>query len=435
MTAVRYPAYPLIVHDPFFSCWSFTDDLAADATRHWTGALQSLSCVVRIDGKAFRCMNAEPNGVPAARQTSVEVLPTRTVYAFEENGVRIRLSFLSPLLPARMDVLSRPAAYVIFETESLDGAVHSVLFFYGVSGDFADGNNRVSYRSGKERAMTWSRLRKGGMELLCIGRTNQPVLEKCGDDVRIDWGYVCLAVPGNTGAATCLVDFRAAAETFAADGTLPADDCCALHTPFPENGISACCAIPLTAGPGGTASAHVITAYNDFYSIEFLNRKLKGYWTLSFRSFEDMVTGAERDFAALDGECRAFDAELLADASEAGGDGYAALLAAAFRQAVGAHKLVADIDGTPLFFSKENFSNGCIATVDVTYPSAPLFLLMQPEMLKGMMIPILEYASTARWKFPFAPHDLGTYPLANGQVYGGAETSEEWQMPVEECGN
>ena len=109
----RPPAVPLVTHDPYFSVWSFNDHLTDDWSRHWTGAVQAMCGQIRIDGKPYRYLGPQPSEATAMTQTHLEVLPTRTIYRFEASGVQLTLTFLSPLLPHSLELISRPVTYLI----------------------------------------------------------------------------------------------------------------------------------------------------------------------------------------------------------------------------------------------------------------------------------------------------------------------------------
>jgi hypothetical protein len=268
-----------------------------------------------------------------------------------------------------------------------------------------------------------------------VGTVEQPVLQKFGDDLRIDWGYLYLTVPPGTPGAELRGSYGKAMAAFLESGHASESDELAPEDQYSRAKPSLAAIFDLGSVGASAVSRHLVLAYDDEYSAEYLRRRLRPYWRRNGMGAEGMLRAAVAEHDALLARAERFDQELTADLRKEGGANYADLAVMAYRQTLAAHKLVADADGTPLYLSKENFSNGSIDTVDVTYPSAPFFLLFNPTLLEAQIRPILEYAGMARWQWPFAPHDLGKYPLANGQGYGGGEKTEENQMPVEESGN
>jgi hypothetical protein len=425
----RPPAVPLITHDPYFSIWSMADHLTDAPTKHWTGVTHSLTSLVRIDGKPFRIMGADPRSIPPLEQTKLEVFPTSTRYRFSGSGISLKLAFLTPTLPSDLDVLSRPATYLTWTAESTDGQPHQLEIYFDAGSD-------ISVNS-REQAVVSSRFRVNGQDVLRVGTRQQSILEKSGDDLRIDWGYLYSMSPARPGTSQVITTRPEALKSFLASGFLPNSDDLRPFQPYAQATpvLAQAFTFSLDGRPDRPVSRYVVLAYDDEFSIEYLNRRLRPYWRRKGDGIAELLSWALRDYESLQARCDRFDATLIADLTSVGGEEYARLCSLAYRQAFAAHKLVADFDGTPLFFSKENFSNGSIDTVDVTYPSSPFFLLFNPTLLEAQLRPIMEYASLPRWPFPFAPHDLGRYPLANGQQYGGGEKTEENQMPVEESGN
>jgi hypothetical protein len=559
------PAYPLITHDPYFSIWSMTDNLASESTKHWTGTDHSLLGLIKVDGKTYRFLGKEKasfetilpasdeqdyevkfietepksgwmnmdfddrqwnttaapfgddgrektswrsknlwvrrafnlnevndnklflklyhddnikvylNGILiythvgwtdkfvylpisdeakaklkkgnnllaihventaggawldagivteanppeknlVARQVKMQLNATQTSYQFAAGGVDLELTFISPLLMDDLNLLARPVSYITYKVKSNDGAPHEVQVFMGASTNLAV--NTADQDVGVSQTETSS------LNILKAGTLDQPILQRKGDNVRIDWGYMFLAAPKAFHAQQYVTDANDATAIFAAN--VKADK------PVIRQGKSLSLNTVLTFGKVNNQPQEqfLLLGYDDLKPIQYFKENLNPWWKDASpgQTIEKQLDLAAAEYKAVINKCNVFDQQLYADAQKVGGDKYASLCVLAYRQSIAAHKLVKSPDGELLFLSKENFSNGSINTVDITYPSSPMYLLYNPELMKGMLNGIFYYSESGRWTKPFPAHDLGTYPIANGQTY-------DEDMPVEEAGN
>ena len=405
----RLPAIPLLASDPYLSIWMPADTMTQTDACHWSGPAKPIRGVLTVDGAACRFLGAGPE--PEADLTELKVTATRTCFTSEFVGVRLETCFASPALPQDLDLLSMPVTLVTLSAVSLDGAEHDVRVKLHLS-------DRLCYDGDIRPAMSGASFVLNGKNTAWCGQTTQKPLSHSADHSTIDWGYLYLSADGET--------------------TLVGD------------GLQTCCSL----SAGGPA-AQLIIAYDDIASINYFGDLCKPWYRRDGRQITDAIRCVQEHFDTILNDCTRLDARLAEDARSAAGEDYERLVNAAWRHTFAAHKLIATPAGEMAFLSKENDSNGCIGTVDVSYPSIPIFLKYCPELVNALCRPVLEFASMPVWTEDFAPHDVGRYPLAIGQVYaarrhvGQGECyppyylypagTDVWdvryQMPVEECGN
>ena len=392
---LRPPAIPLITVDPYFSVWS-QDELYSCKTFHWTGSPNALLGLVTIDGDTRRFMGRSTDtstpAIPELPQISMELDACSTTYVFADERIRLTAVFTTPILAEDLYYASRPVSYLHLTAEPLDGQAHDVRVHLAVSEEL------VLNKAGESRALS-AAVSIPGCSVRRMGNGVQKPLNRSGDDLRIDWGYFYLAVTGDTDMS---------------DEVQDGCYCIAADFPLEQERL-------------------VAFAYDDGYCLEYFHQPVVAYWKKDGKTIEAAIAEAIADYPALFDRCRDFSERLRREATEKGGEEYAELLSLAYRQVMGGHKLALDPDGELLYISKECFSDGCAATVDVTYPSAPMYLKYNPQLLAAMLRPVFRFARSEEWKYDFAPHDVGTYPLVNGQTYWASH--REYQMPVEECGN
>lgn len=364
------PAYPLFVKDPYFSFWAQSEKLYGSDVIFWTGQEKKINAFLKINGELY-CFLGKWDG-KYAEQKCVRVTAYTTDYTFRIKGIELKISFVSPLPLDDLHTLSLPVCYMKYEFTGGDAEL-----IFAVERSVCSNSGDLPVRGG--------RLALGEFETAFFGLKRQTPFSDDADVRCAEWGYWYL-----TGEKAYFSERSN----------------CLVSRSYKKQGI-------------------VMLGFDDTVSINYFGEYLKGYYLKEHTIF-DALNETYREQGAIESKLIKFDTELK-ERCKPFGEGYYRILLASLRQSIAAHKLAVDKDGELLFFSKECYSNGCIATVDVSYPSVPLYLLYRPELVRGMLRPIFKFAKMPVWSYDFAPHDVGTYPNCCGQVYGLNDCGEPYE--------
>jgi hypothetical protein len=392
----RAPAVPLFVQTPYLHTWLCGDRLADEAPKLWNGQIKGMVGILKIDGKAYRFMGLPGSPLPALQQDSVRILPTRTVFEFSHDDVRLRLEFLSPMDPRDLRLLSLPVGLLRAEVSAQKP--HAVQLYFDITGEWAVGSS--------DRRITWDGLFRI--------RPSQPRLFRETYNYP-DWGEVhWVAVDPATSQYGVQDDVRLAF----VKGVSPQRD-----TRYPR-----------AANDDWPVFAHhwdlgkvdkpvvrrAVLGHARRDVVNFFGAACAAYWTRHYSSASDMVAGVASEFESIRRRADAVDVEVVSRARAAGGPPLASLAALAFRQAFAANEPALHGDRIFYFSKSMDFSGAsAIQSLDVLYPSSSALLAFNPELLRLQLAPLLEALRRGDWREPHAMADLGTYPVASGQAAAG----------------
>ena len=375
-------------------------------------------------GGAYVDMGLYLSVLQEATQKSCTVTATSSYYTFQCGGIDLDVVFTTPQVMSDLVLFSTPITYISYQATPNDGQEHDVRIYLQTSAEMA-------VRNASQKTVT-KRKSGNGQEYLYGGNTEQKVLSQTSD--IIDWGYVYVFGDKQPGHNLKLGPHDTLLREFAQQGTVTSK----VNTRTSNGGTYYSIVYNDSLGivaPEGKRGFSMI-GYDDTYAIQYFGNNRKAYWSNNGRTsitarFEDLY----QNYDDIMRRCRTVDKQIYQDGYDVGGAKYGEILAAAYRQTNAAHKLFLDGKGNLMFMSRENNSGGFINTLDVTYPSQPLYWIYSPALAKAMITPVFEYSALGKWNYDFPNHDLGHYPIAGGNHYGNPADGSGSTMPVEQSGN
>lgn len=419
------PSYPLFIKDPYFSIYSNGDILNDSDVTFWTGISKKLYGFIKIDGKLYSFLGK--SNIEKLPQLSINISTFKTTYIFKKDDFEFILNFTSPLTLDDLNLLSMPICYLSYEFKSETKHEIEVSLALNEGWLYNEANeallNGIHGETFSFPSFKLSSFR--GKRQLYIAASN--------DEYLADQGTFYLS----------------GEESYFLDGT-------SLQTYLNNN-------FQLTSDGedkylfaiNRKQKGIIAIGREDYFSFQYFDEMLTPYYFKDGKNIFDGFKKLYKNFEKIENKLNKFDEKLKQD-SLLVNENYYQILVASYRQAIAAHKLGITKNNELVFISKECGSNGCAATVDITYPTSPILFLYNPNLLKASLKPIFDFAKKPIWKFDFAPHDAGKYPTIIGQVYAYKFKQDspyenydnifnfpknkdiydfKYQMPVEESAN
>ncbi|CZR51828.1 related to glutaminase A [Phialocephala subalpina] len=418
---IQPASYPLSVRSPYLSTWipgGLVEKLPYSSPQFWTGASLGWSIMARVDNVTYSLMGVSKpaNGTVAATVLKGEFTSTHTYFTLRAGGTNLTLDFLSPVSPSNYLRQSLPFSYLTITASSKNGNTVQVYTDLDDSWTGQDDNTIWNFTSTTNTSMF-------SMSAVGTSKYSQRMEQAL-------WGDVILASRASNSSKLSIQagDRAAVRKAFAGAGSLTG------ATPdWNANGVMGM-AHDLGLVRGDSAVTFAV-GYVREDAINYLGRPYTGYYRSSYPNTLDAVSYFLDDLQDAEDESLRLDSDVIGKSTAVAGTNYSDVVALSMRQAYGGIDLVVPSNTTNtsevLAFIKEISSDGNVNTIDVIFPAFPIYWAMDPEWIRLLLDPVLQYLSTGAWKRPFVIHDIGSnYPNATGHDDQRAE-----EMPIEETGN
>ena len=435
-TPVHPPAAPLVTRGPYLNVWLKNNSGILPGTwpQHWDGTVKAITGIAYIDGQSYLFLGA-PATTPSVShnmaQTALKTTATQSIFTLTGGGVNLTVDFLSPVEATDLKRLSMPLTDVMVTAASADGATHSVSIYLDISAEWASGNETafVNWSPETIRLNADGTAGSGSLSAWTIKPTHPTVFQQTGNFA--DWGTVLWATGSDDGLTVQSGEDTVVRGQFIANGVLAntsdTNQPRAINNEYPTFGFARALGF---VGTKPSAPFTLLLGRVRSPAINYLGVAQQSLWKQYFSNYEAMLAFAYKDSTAALKRANTLDTGIATASTAIGGTNYAGLTALALRQAVAATELTGTTKN-PYLFLEEISSDDNVQTVDVMFPAMPAFLYANPELVRYLLEPVIDYASSGQWPELYSPHDLGaTYPNATGHNDGGGEN-----MPVEETAN